>query len=56
MPDKDEWESCLPRFKGEYWEVPAEFLLDFHEYMHQLSIVHEDVLIKMFKYSLEGKS
>jgi hypothetical protein len=56
MPERNEWESCLPKFKGEYWEVPAEFLLDFHEYMRQLGIIHEDVLMKMFRYSLEGKA
>jgi hypothetical protein len=56
MPERDEWESCLPRFRGNDWEVPVEHLLDFHEYMRQLSIVHEDVLMKMFRYSLEGKA
>jgi hypothetical protein len=45
MPDKDKWEICLPKFKGEDWEVPAEFLLDFHECMHQLDIFHEYVLV-----------
>jgi hypothetical protein len=34
----------------------AEHLLDFHECMRQLGIVHEDVLLKMFRYSLEGKA
>jgi hypothetical protein len=43
------------RFKGEYWEVPVEHLLDFHECMHKMDIIHEDVLMKMFRYSLEGK-
>jgi hypothetical protein len=56
MPGRDEWESCLPRFKGEDWEVPTEHLLDFHECMHNMDIIHEDVLINMFRYSLEGNS
>jgi hypothetical protein len=34
--------------------VPAEHLLDFHEFIHRLQIVHEDVQIKLFGYSLEG--
>lgn len=28
-------------------------MLEFHECMHRLNIVHEDVLMKMFMYSLE---
>ena len=56
MPERNYWEISLPKFKGEDWEVPAEFLLDFHEYMRQLGIVHKFVLIKMFRYSLEGKA
>jgi hypothetical protein len=34
--------------------VPAEHLLDFHDFIHRLGIVHEDVQIKLFRYSLEG--
>jgi hypothetical protein len=34
----------------------VEHLLDFHECMHRLGIVHEDVLMKMFRYSLEGNA
>jgi hypothetical protein len=44
----------LPRFRGEEWEVPAEHLLDFHDFIDRLEIVHEDVQIKLFKFSLEG--
>jgi hypothetical protein len=54
MPSRDEWEGCLPRFRGENWEVPAEFLLYFHEYLLKLKFLHEDVLIKLFRYSLDG--
>jgi hypothetical protein len=49
-----EWEGTLPTFKGEDWEVPAEHLLDFHEFIHERQIVHEDVKIKLFRYSLKG--
>jgi hypothetical protein len=54
MPNRDEWEGILPTFKGEDWEVLAEHLLDFHDFIHQRQIVHEDVQIKIFKYSLKG--
>jgi hypothetical protein len=46
FPGRDEWGSCLPKFRGDDLEVPAKHLLDFHECMHKLSIVHEYVLIK----------
>jgi hypothetical protein len=54
VPSRDEWENSLPRFRGEEWEVPAEHLLDFHEFINRLEIVHDDVQIKLFKFSLEG--
>jgi hypothetical protein len=54
LPSRDEWESSLPKFQGEEWEVPAEHLLKFHVFIHRLHIVHEDVQIKIFKYSLQG--
>ena len=34
--------------------MPAEHLLDFHDYMHRLQVVHEDVQIRLFCFSLEG--
>jgi hypothetical protein len=43
---RDEWEGTLPTFKGGDWEVLAEHLLDFHEFIHECQIVHEDVKIK----------
>lgn len=56
VPTRDEWENSLPRFRGEEWEVPAEHLLDFHDCMHRLQVVHEDVQIRLFCFSLEGIS
>jgi len=56
VPSKDEWENSLPRFRGEEWEVLVEHLLDFHDFIHRLEIVHEDVQIKLFRYPLEGIS
>jgi hypothetical protein len=54
VPTRDEWENSLPRFRGEEWEVLVEHLLDFHDYMHQLQVVHEDFQIRIFYFSLEG--
>jgi hypothetical protein len=56
VPSRDEWEGCIPRFRGEDWEVPAEHLLDFHDFIYHLQIMHEDVHINIFRYSLEGKA
>jgi hypothetical protein len=54
VPDRSEWEGFLPRFRGEDWEMLAGFLLDFHECILKLKFIHEDVLIKLFTYSLDG--
>jgi hypothetical protein len=54
VPDRSEWEGCLPRFREENWEMPVEFLLDFHECILKLKVIHEDVIIKLFTYSLDG--
>jgi len=56
VPDRGMWEYCLPRFSGNDFDHPAEHLFDFHECMHRMNILHEDVLIKMFRNSLEGKA
>ena len=56
MPARDEWEVSLPRFSGNDWEVPTEFLLDFYDWIYRLQIIHEDVKIKIFRYSLEGEA
>ena len=45
-----EWEHSIPRFRGEKWEVPAEHLLDFHDFINRLEIVHEDVQIKLSNF------
>ena len=53
IPSRNEWDNSLPRFREE-WEVPAEHLLDFHDFIHRLEIIHEDVQIKLFRYSFKG--
>jgi hypothetical protein len=54
LPDRDEWEDFLPQFHAKSSKIPAEHLLDFHEVIHRLNIMHEDVQIKLFRYSLKG--
>jgi hypothetical protein len=54
VPTMDEWGDFLPRFREHRDDNPAEHLLEFHELMHQWGIHHEDVLMNMFMYSLEG--
>jgi hypothetical protein len=54
LPDRDQWEDFLPEFHATSWEEPAEHLLDFHEAIHRHNITHEDVRIKLFRYSLKG--
>jgi hypothetical protein len=54
VSSRDEWEGFFPRFRGEDWEVPVEFLLEFHEFMFKIKIIHEDVLVKLYTYSLDG--
>jgi hypothetical protein len=54
MLSEDEWEGTLPIFKGEDWEVPTKHLLDFHEFIREHQIVHEDFKIKLLRYSLKG--
>ena len=43
VPSRDEWENSLPIFRREEWEVPAEHLLDFHDSIHRLQVVHDNV-------------
>ena len=38
------------------YDNPTTHLLKFHEVMYQLGIHHEDVLMKMSMYSLEGEA
>jgi hypothetical protein len=56
VPSRDEWEGILAIFKGEYWEVLAEHLLYFHEFIPECHIVHEDVKINLFRFSLKGEA
>ena len=54
VPIIDEWGDFLPRFQEKEEDNLAHHVIKFHQYMDQLSIHHEDVLMKMFMYSLDG--
>ena len=54
MPDRSKWEVSLPQFRGNDWQMLAEFLWDFHDWIHRLHFLHEDVKIKLFSFSLKG--
>ena len=48
-----EWGDYLPRFRGSKYDHLGDHLLNFHKCMLEHDLVHEDVLIKMFIFSLE---
>ena len=56
VPTINEWGDYLPRFRGSRYDHPGEHLFNFHECMLEHGFVHEDVLIKLFKFSLEGNA
>jgi hypothetical protein len=56
VPTMDEWGDFLRIFREQRDDNPVEHLLEFHELMHHWGIHHEDVLMNMFMYSLEGDS
>ena len=53
VPTIIEWDDYLPRFRGSKDDHPGEHLFNFHKCMLEHGFVHEDVLIKLFKFSLE---
>jgi hypothetical protein len=56
VPTIIEWDDYLPRFRGSKDDHPGEHLFNFHKCMLEHGFVHEDVLIKLFKFSLEEKA
>jgi hypothetical protein len=50
----NEWGDCLPNFREDKDDNPAQHLFEFHKLMHQLDIHHENVLMKLFMFSLGG--
>jgi hypothetical protein len=54
IPSIDIWGDHLPIFAEKKEDNPLDHLIRFHQCMVQLNIHDEDVLMKMFMYSLEG--
>jgi hypothetical protein len=54
MPQIDEWKDLLPIFYEGENDILVEHVQEFHALMQQLDIHHEDILMKMFMYSLDG--
>jgi hypothetical protein len=54
VPTVDELVDFLPIFKEHKDDSPAKHLSEFHGLMHEWEIHHEDVLLKMFMFSLAG--
>ena len=54
VPPSLEWMDYLPTFKEEKEYNHAQHLVTFHQCMYQIGILQEDVLMKMFMYSLKG--
>jgi hypothetical protein len=54
VPSIDIWGDHLPRFAEKKEDNPSDHLIRFHQCMIQLDVYHEDVLMKMFVFSLEG--
>jgi hypothetical protein len=54
VPDIKIWGDILPKF-GEYEDDnPGQHLFEFHKLMEELNVHHEDVLMKLFMFSLEN--
>ena len=49
----NEWDDYLSRFRGSKHDNPSKHLFNFHRCILENDFVHRDVLIKMFKFSLE---
>jgi hypothetical protein len=52
----DEWGDYFPIFRERKEDNPAQHIHEFHELMHQWEIHHEDVLMKIFMFSLDEDS
>jgi hypothetical protein len=47
------WEDVLPKFGGYVDDNPSQHLFEFHKLVDELNVHHEDVLMKLFMFSLE---
>jgi hypothetical protein len=53
-PSFSECANFLPIFSGKEEDNLAQHLVKFHQCIDQLDVYHEDSLMKMFIYSLDG--
>jgi hypothetical protein len=53
-PSFSECADFLPIFSRKDEDNPAQHLVKFHQCIDQLDVYHEDALMKMFVYSLDG--
>ena len=56
VPTIIEWDDYLPRFRGRKDDHLGEHLFNFHKCILEHGFIHEYVLIKLFKFSLEGNA
>ena len=56
VPPPSEWTNYLLVLKEEKEDNPSQHIVTFHQSMDQLGTLHEDVLMKMFMYSLKGEA
>jgi hypothetical protein len=54
VPSFLECVDFIPIFSGDEGDTLAQHLIDFHQCIYRLNIYHEDALMKMFVYSLNG--
>jgi hypothetical protein len=53
VPNINIWEYVLPKFGGYVDNNPAQHLFEFHKLMDKLNVHHEDVVMKLFMFSME---
>jgi hypothetical protein len=53
VPHLSEWGYLLSMFREEKDDDHVQHLIDFHQCMEQLNLCKEDVLMKMFMFSLK---
>jgi hypothetical protein len=56
VPDIKIWGDIVPKFGRYDDENPGQHLFEFHKLMEELNVHHEDVLMKLFMFSLENEA
>ena len=52
IPEIKVWGDILPKFGQDEDDHPGQHLFEFHKLMEELNVHHEDVLMKMFMFTL----